>query len=225
MRPDVTAAVMVSKLEADARPIAEPKGPRALDYALFRQIARGVFKSAAWDWRHHRMKARHGFYVADGGRSGADARLFEVYYGSRQLRGAEDFSNPRLEAEAGAPVEEGAALCYRQGDDGAVTVTLLPARRDGVKAEEDAIQLAHYADPAALTGRGELEMHFGALRAYAEATSVDGAPTWAQRLRVAALRFSKTTERDGRRLTAPIWGAAAQVATIAAAVLAGGALL
>lgn len=192
---------------------------RERDFDRFRDLAGRFFRAPPSDAAHVRMGAMAGFFVGDAaglnaraaraaGRlaAGAEAdedvdaaRRVEVFYGARAVRSFLPAGRSCLRAEASAPVETGASLLYRQGDDGAVTVYLYPAAVDGLRAEEDAIEIARYDNLSKMTGAGVLEAHWRAFRAYAETTSVDGAPTLADRTRVAWLRFSRPVIRAGRR--------------------------
>lgn len=187
-------------------PRARPSAPsptrseRRHDFELFLSVAAGWFRNPPEDPRHQRMVERNGFHVAPAlreAKEGADPRAFEAYYGDRDVVAPRAMSNMRLRSEWRDEREAGAALLYRQGEDGAVTVVMHPARADGWRADEDAIVLGRLSDTAPLTGEGIVGKHWRAFRAYAEVTSIDGEPSFTDQLRVAWLRFCKATLKDG----------------------------
>lgn len=202
---------------------------RRQDFTLFKRIAQAFYRTPPAELAHRRMAARCGYGVAVGGetpcrtveRLGADARTVEVYYGERKLTGYQPLAQQRLRETWRGATEKGASLLYAQGDDSVVTVYLHPAETDAVKAEEDGILLARYQDLEAMTGRGVLESHWGALRAYAEVTSLDGEPTLAQTALTRWLRFTRPVIRDGRRRPAAMLDMAQSVLRYAGAVLLG----
>lgn len=192
------------------------------DYRLFRKHAAAVFKTPVGDEGHDRMSLRSGYHVSmteerERAAGAADA-VVEVFYGPRTLPHLADLKSEATRAHWRAPIETGAALLYSQGVDGVVTAFLYPAQADGCLAAEDAILLGRYTDLSPLTGRGTLEMHWRAFRAYAECTSLDGEPTLLDRLMVRWLRFTRPRVVDNRRQ--PI-----AAATAALQVLGGGVAL
>lgn len=186
---------------------------RHADFRLFREIALDFFNTPPSDARHARMTARNGFVVNEP--VDEDSSALEIYYGARRVRQYERTPDDRAIARAKGAMsleevgyaararwttvlETGAALVYRQGDEGSVNVFLYPFRADRYGPEEDAIHLARYASLEALTGRGVLEQHWAYLRAYAETTSIDGEADWRDHLRVGWLRFSRRMVVAGR---------------------------
>lgn len=176
---------------------------RAGDYRLFRKNAAAVYRAPPADAGHERMAARCGYHVSmtdpeERARNAADS-VVEVFYGPRALPHLKETRSDAGQAHWRAPVETGATLLYAQGADGVVTVFLYPAQTDRCLAAEDAILLGRYTDVAPLTGRGTLESHWRAFRAYAETTSLDGEPSLLDRLTVRWLRFARPRIVDNRR--------------------------
>lgn len=200
---------------------------RAHDFRLFATIATKFFRNPEQGgrrWaRHQRMKARSGYHVAPGlheaggRRARSEQRFFEVFYGARDIHGLHDLSSDRLNADWRAMEETGAALLYRQGDDGAVTVYLYPAKTDKLAPLEDAIVLDRITETAALTGVGVMAKHWRALRAYAEVTSLDGEPSAADRALISYLRLVKPQIRAGRVHPPESWRAGLTVAALSVA--------
>lgn len=224
------AATMPEAADQDAaRAADDERGRRAQDYRLFRQNAEAVFGKPPQDAGHVRMRLRSGFHVSmtrDNERApGAADSVVEVFYGPRALPDLERLSSDAGRRQWRAPLETGATLLYTQGADGVVTVFLYPAQTDQCLAQEDAIILGRYTDLAPLTGRGTLESHWQAFRAYAEATSLDGEPTLLDKLLVRWLRFTRPRVVDNRRTAVAAVTAAAQTALGGVALAIAAALL
>ncbi len=165
---------------------------RSADFSLFRTQALAFFGAPPEDARHERMAARAGFSVREAETEGA--RTVHVAYGARPVAHAADGAAASWRRET----EAGAALVYRQGVDGVASAFLYPARSDSFGPEEDGFVLGRYQNLEVLTGRGVLEDHWALLRSYAEATSLDGEPSWLDHVRVGWLRFSRRAVRAGR---------------------------
>ncbi|MBX2854146.1 MAG: hypothetical protein KTR21_04110 [Rhodobacteraceae bacterium] len=208
---------------------------RSHDFSLFAHIASRFFRNPEAGGRrwalHERMRARAGYHVAPGLRDAVDARgqrggqrFFEVYYGARDIHGVHDLSSERLNSEWRLVEETGAALLYRQGDDGAVTVYLYPAKTDRLAPVEDAIILDRITETAALTGKGLMARHWRALRAYAEVTSLDGEPSSSDSALIAWLRLTKPQIRANRVHPPQTVGAALTVAALSLSAALGAAV-
>ncbi|MCI4663343.1 MAG: hypothetical protein MRY74_01355 [Neomegalonema sp.] len=205
---------------------------REYDFSLFRKNAAAFFDQPHFDAGHRRMEARAGYSVSVsgddpvlGGAGGNEARVVEVAYGASEIRHMAGLTNARLRGDWVGAQETGAALLYAQGVDGAVTAFLYPARIENMKPEEDAIILARYADIELLTGRGVLENHWRAFRAYAEVTSLEGEPSWADHARVAWLRFARPIVRDGRRMRTEALDYGMKIASLSSAIMIGAGLI
>lgn len=227
-----------AKARAAERPAESPefaarRARRQDDWEMFRRHAGELLSAPPSDEKHERMIARHGYYFALGGDGLADdaeadeapqsprglnPRVIEAFYGARTLSEFDEVSDDRLRETWNKPAETGAALLYVQGDDGVVSAYLYPCSADALKAEEDAILLAKFTESEALTGRGVIEAHWAAFRAYAEVTSLDGEPSLWDRIQVAWLRVSRPTAVDGRTRPARLWLGSQAVAGFAVAV-------
>lgn len=206
------------------------------DFDLFRGYASDFFAAPPADEGHERMAAQSGFHFALGAEPkdakkdakgkkrparAVDPRVIEAFYGTRRLEAFDQVEADRLKASWDKASETGAALLYVQGDDGVVSAFLYPAAIEGMKPEEDAILLARFSQTEALTGKGLLESHWAFLRAYAEASSLDGEPGWLDHLRVAWLRLTCRRLVDGRLQPTALWGAGLRGLGLALAVAAG----
>ena len=204
---------------------------RQHDFTLFRKNAAAFFEAPPSDEAHERMRARYGYSVAVAGDDPSvglesnEARVVEVAYGDYEIKQMGGLTDARLRGEWVGAKEEGAALMYSQGVDGAVTAFLYPSRIEQMKPEEDGIVLARYADIELLTGKGVLERHWGVLRAYAEVTSLEGEPSISDHLRVAWLRFTRPVIRDGRRQRTEALDYGIKLAGVGAAVALGALIL
>lgn len=202
---------------------------RRQDFDLFKRQAIGFFRAPPKTRGHARMRARCGFHVALGGAPAPapamidaieDPKLntLEVYYGARTLPSYETVAGPAARQTWRDPGETGAALLYAAGEDGAVTAYLYAASARALSAAEDGLILGRFSDLNPLTGRGQLEAHWAAFRAYAEVTSVDGEPTWRDKAIVTGLRFFCARLKDGRRHE-PEWRGAALRAGLLSALI------
>ncbi|MEL6978636.1 MAG: hypothetical protein AAGM38_08170 [Pseudomonadota bacterium] len=212
---------------------------REQDFTLFRSVARKVFGETPAEAGHQRMTARSSYTVAIGGdealalpeaggaararptlawsdATAPNARTVEVFYGERAIASRAKLADERLRAAWSNVTERGAALLYAQGEDGVVSVYLYPAEASSMKAEEDALLLARRRNLEAMTGRGALESHWRAFRAYAEVTSLAGEPSLWQRALVLWLRATRPALVDGRRRAAPARSPAAALLAAAA---------
>lgn len=160
-------------------------------FGKFRDEARQRFDSLAK--LVHSLDYFRGYYSFIGCPGGADGgandRVVDVIFGHRPFDATKDFSTHSNNGQPGARlhVEQGASLRYERGDTGRVLVFLYPARTEARRPCEDFILLDEIADPGVLTRDSILRKHLRWLAAYMASTSLDGAITISQRLRVAAL--------------------------------------
>lgn len=183
-------------MNSDPRPSGEREtlSARLKRYAQFQKFhdnAQVTFKQlAARDMRCRRLERIHAFYVATGGASGGtDKRVVEVFFGNRPY----DQVRPEMPPfETSSPtylVERGARLRYDRLDNGYVLCQLYPARTDRFGPIEQSIFMRFMLDPRRLTPDDTLlESHFNTLVSYMECTSLDGEPSWGDRIRVGNLR-------------------------------------
>lgn len=102
-------------------------------------------------------------------------------------------NRPKIEG-GGTDVEIGAQLVYSLGPDGRAVAILYPARSDRAQATEDLLVLGPYW-PKYLAGH--VDFHLRALVAYCYVTSIDGQPTFAERMIVRWLRLVCIRQVDG----------------------------
>ncbi|GAA4363919.1 hypothetical protein GCM10023185_32990 [Hymenobacter saemangeumensis] len=124
--------------------------------------------------------------VCPGSRNGGtNPRIVEISWGHRL------FESIARDRSWQALTENGATLLYERSDTGHVIVSLYPAYTNTRKPIESSITLAIWKDPAFLNQPRYLQRHWNQFVAYMECTSLDGNPTWKQRLDVWYLRHFK----------------------------------
>ena len=120
------------------------------------------------------------------------ATSLQAWFGKRPT------GRPRI-AGSGSDVEIGAQLVYSLGADGRAVAILYPAKSDGAQAGEILLVLGSW-QPQHLTEH--LESHLRALVAYCYVTSIDGQPTFTERMMVRWLRLVCIREIDGKQSVA-----------------------
>lgn len=151
----------------------------------------------------------YSFYAVPGGSSGAvDDRVVEVFYGNRALGAAQQLAhgaNGLPTVKRVTTVESGAHLLYERTDAGTVLVTLYAATTAALKQREEFIVLDWIRNPRSICSKRIHRRHWRAFVSYMQCTSVDGMPTFADRLRVGWMRFTKPMSVDkkieGRRVS------------------------
>lgn len=132
--------------------------------------------------------------VPGGGDGGMNKRLVEIFYGTRPVGKTIDSVGP-----AGGPrltrtilvSEYGAKLVYQINDKGNVQCWLYPAETKNLGQIENAILLDWIPEPRALLDLQLLKSHWDDFMAYMQVTSLDGEPSFRDKVRVDWLRFSK----------------------------------
>ncbi len=137
----------------------------------------------------------YSFYATPGGSNGAiDDRVVEVFYGNRALGATQQLAsgaNGFPTVKRVTTVESGAHLIYERTDAGTVVVTLYPATTAALKQREDFIVLDWIRSPHSICSKKIHRRHWRTFVSYMQCTSVDGLPTFADRLRVGWMRFTK----------------------------------
>lgn len=114
-----------------------------------------------------------------------DHRHVCVFWGSRTIEG---FYQGNTFTSS---VEQGAQMVFYRMEDGYVSITLYPAKTDSRRPLEDAIILDRHADPSKLLNPDKRHKLWKDFAAYMEATSLDGNPTFCQKLNIWKLRHCK----------------------------------
>lgn len=127
--------------------------------------------------------------ICPGGRNGGmDHRIAEIFYGHRPYDREETIEGKKLLTEWGA------TLLYQRTDAGSVICTLGPAGTSYYSQPEDAIVLEYVDDPSDL--RSKVNSHWHHFISYMKCTSLDGNPSFTDKLRVYKLRLLHDTIVD-----------------------------
>jgi len=141
------------------------------------------------------FSAYYSFAVVAGGIDGGfDERAVDVLFGNKpydstqgppQVKGGEIFRSTRLHSE------QGASMRYELTDAGEVLCLLYPARSERMRSSESFYLLEVIPDPVQLLDPRIVRRHLRYLACYMAATSLDGAITVRQRIRMTYLKCTK----------------------------------
>lgn len=200
---------------------------RRICFDLFFRQAKATFdKIAEDDPRHADLAKIYHFAIVPGGRDGADDdRLVEVFYGSRPFEAVKERKSMLEPTRKRVLAESGAALVYERSDDGVVLCTLHPAKTENMNRKEDLILLAMIYDVKSLTGWSVPREHWRYFMAYMQVSSLDGDPTFADRLHVWWLMLTRSVVKAGVAQTPKYQVAAGQIAQFALTIGLSGFLL
>jgi hypothetical protein len=138
------------------------------------------------DSRHVELEPYYSFFALHGGRDGGqDNSIVEVSYGNRAVPGGRRTEGGRFKIIA----EAGPTLLYQQNISGVVICSLYPARAEGYNRIEDGIILALLKDPIVLLRESVVTAHWRAFMSYFEVSSLDGEPTFVDRIRILWVMF------------------------------------
>lgn len=161
---------------------------RYQDFADFRRTAATTLPHVARTVRAlDYFRAYYAFAGCPGGANGGiDDRLVEAILGEKPFDATRDFSRrgPGGQPSTRVHSERGASLAYEYQDTGRVLVFLYPATTKRRRPLEDFIILAELGSPARLARPRVLRRHLRWLAAYMASTSLDGAITLPQCVRV-----------------------------------------
>lgn len=124
--------------------------------------------------------------ICPGSRAGEnEKRIVEVFWGSR----AYEYETKGNQWKS--LTETGATLFFYRNDTGDVTITIYPAKTEYRQPIENHIALYEWLDPKRLNDEKFIKSLWNDFNAYMECTSLDGKPTYSQKLRIKYLRFFK----------------------------------
>lgn len=124
--------------------------------------------------------------ICPGSRAGGnEKRIIEIFWGARPYE-FETNGNQWKSLK-----ETGATLLFYRNDTGDITISLYPAKTEYREPIEDHIALYGWLDPKKLNSEDFINSLWNDFIAYMECTSLDGKPTYFQKLRVDYLRFFK----------------------------------
>lgn len=167
--------------------MARTRQDRRKDFDEFYKTAETIFKAFRDnDPRTEKFERLYKLSVCPGSRTGGNNnRVVEVFWGSRP------FETITLGNSWKALTEYGATLLFERDDSGFVIISIYPAGTENKKPIESSISLKLWVDPIQLKEKSFLEKQWYDLIAYMECTSLDGNPTFLQRLRISYLRNFK----------------------------------
>lgn len=149
------------------------------DFQAFSDESKDLFVGLSEsDTRNEFFGGEYSLCITPGGAyGGRDKRHVEVFYGQRAF----DSDEKKLLSECGARLD------YQLNDAGAVICRLIPARTENLAQLEDAIIFRWLSEPKEL--KALAPTHWNLFMSYMRVTSLDGDPTWLDRLRVSWLRL------------------------------------
>lgn len=178
-----------------------------------------MFSEIALEDEDHTFYEReYSFCIVPGGwKGGTDQRVLEVFYGARPY---EAYRNqpvvPKKEVSGGNATqtgfftEAGARLVYGRTAKGTVNCTLMPAQTDVSRLTEKAFMLTRGVEPRELLQGALPRKHWRSFMSYMKVTSLDGDPSFVDRMRIAYMFFAKRRYLDGK-VSPPMWMAGCQV--------------
>lgn len=124
--------------------------------------------------------------ISPGSRAGGDEkRVVEIFWGARPYEYITKGNHWR------SLTETGVTLFFYRNDTGDVTISLYPAKTEYRKPVEDYITLHELIDPKRLHSKRFIRSLWNDFIAYMEFTSLDGKPTFQQKLRIFYLKHFK----------------------------------
>lgn len=137
------------------------------------------------DERAEKFERLYMLSVCPGSRaSGNNNRIVDVFWGNRPFETITQVT------------EYGATLLFERDDSGFVMISIYPAGTKNKKPIESSITLKLWIDPIKLSNNAFLKSLWNDFMAYMECTSLDGNPTFKQRMRISYLRYFKHTVVD-----------------------------
>jgi hypothetical protein len=131
--------------------------------------------------------------ICPGSRAGGDEkRVVEIFWGAR----AYEFETKGKQWKSYK--ETGATLFFYRNDTGDITVSLYPAKTEFRQPIENHIALYEWLNPKKLNNKAFIQSLWNDFIAYMECTSLDGKPTFYQRLRISYLRNFKHLVIDNK---------------------------
>lgn len=131
--------------------------------------------------------------VCPGSRAGGtDKRMVEVFWGSRPYEFETQGKSWKTLSE------NGATLLFYRNDTGDITISIFPAYTDFRKPIETSITLYSWLDPKSLNNQKFVTSLWNDFMSYMEYTSLDGKPSFRQKIRISYLRNFKPLIIDNK---------------------------
>lgn len=157
------------------------------DFETFYDNSESVFTELRdKDKRVEIFQNEHMLCICPGSRAGGnEKRIVEVFWGARPYEFETKGNGWK------SLTEKGATLFFYRNDTGDVTISLYPAKTEFRQPIEDYIALYEWVDPKRLNDEKFIQSLWEDFVAYMESTSLDGKPTYPQKLRIWYLRHFK----------------------------------
>lgn len=137
---------------------------------------------------------KYTFNICPGGRYGGNSNIIlEYFYGNRPYEGIRDMGAKGFVRKL--LVEHGVTVLYQRDDRGYISCLLYPAGSENLSQIEDFIFLDIQISPEKLTKK-MLKKHFKYFMSYMHTTSLDGNPSWIDKLRVFWIKFNNPIAID-----------------------------
>lgn len=145
--------------------------------------------------REKYFEALHMLCVVPGSRAGAcETNIVDIFWGQRLFDKEEGIDNGRRRVKFKS--EYGATLFILKNDDGYVSIHLYPAHTETSRPVEDLIVWKSKINPSKLLSKSFQKKCWHALMAYMEVTSLDGDPSFCQKVYIWYLRHFKNVVVD-----------------------------
>lgn len=157
------------------------------EFETFYDNSKTVFEELGKnDKRVEDFQREHKLCVCPGSRAGGnEKRIVEVFWGAKAYEFETRGKNWKSLSETGA------SLFFYRNDTGDVTISLNPAKTEYRQPIEDYIALHDWINPKKLNDQKFIKSLWDDFVAYMETTSLDGKPTYFQKLRIWYLRQFK----------------------------------
>lgn len=143
------------------------------------------------DDRAKYFESIYSFHSVSGGRiGGMDKRIFEVFFGKRP------YDSIHRDLKLKHLVEEGSTLMIQVNDIGKVYVSIFPAKTEFRSLQESSITLHKSIEPSQLLSDRFIKKIWNNFISYTEYSSLDGDPSFWDKLRVRYLWYVKNIVID-----------------------------
>jgi len=199
MKSDTEEQPPAQRIELSER--SKARNRRFENFEKFHKCAREIFEP--FKTRGEREKYYDALYmlcVCPGSRMGGrESRIVEFFWGNRLFDKNEGLSQDghrsiHFESEAGA------TMFFFKNDDGYVSIQMYPAHTEHRHPIEDFIIWRMAVNPSRLLKKRFQKHCWRAFMAYMEVTSIDGAPTFWQRIQVWCYRTFKHVVVDKKEI-------------------------
>lgn len=167
--------------------MSEERLRRIKDFDKFYDDCETIFKNLRDnDKRGVFFQNEYMLCICPGSRAGGtDKRIVEIFWGARLYEYQTQGTKWR------GLKEQGATLLFYRNDTGHITISLFPSYTEFREPIESQIMLYRWKDPKALNNHKFIQSLWDDFMAYMEFTSLDGKPSYYQRLKISYFRNFK----------------------------------